>query len=220
MLSLCLPAKGQTTGVRKATAGRLAVPRLTIALTLLSLSVPLSSSELRPVTGAQQGIQIEYGRVAQHYKTSWSDPALPAGVTRGAPPPIDTAPIVISMNDDNVSGSRRIQESKGNPDFADPAILYVVDLGDRGMEMILSVKTKIRPGKCIAIERSEDYTNLRTVNAGYCDIANHEIITHLRSVDEASARRCMMARQSQHIDAPEAYRALTPAQLAMLCDGS
>ena len=85
------------------------------------------------------------------------------------------------------------------------------------MEMILSAKTALRPGHCIAVERSGSYTNLRAVNVGYCDASARETVFRLQSVNQAAARRCMLARQSQQA---ELEPPLEPAELAILCDGN
>lgn len=220
MVAPCLPSGKRNAGARKATMGSLALPRLGIALVLLSLFAPSTSEAQQSVTSVQKQIAIQYGRVAQHYRTSWSDPTLPAGVTRGAPPPINISPDGLTASGNNASGTFQMQEPDDSSEFTGPAILYAVDMGDDGMKMILSAKTTMLLGNCIAVESSGNYTNLRSVNLGYCDPANQETVSRLKLADEAAARRCMMARQSQQTNSPEARRTLTPAELAMLCDGS
>ena len=216
----CLPSGQRNAEARKAEMGSLALPRLGIALILLSLFAPAISGAQQSVTSVQRQIAIQYGRVAQHYRTSWSDPSLPAGVTRGAPPLVNILPNSLTTNSYNASGTLQMQETEDRSEPTGLAILYAVDMGDDGMQMILSSKTTIRPGNCIAVESSENYTNLRSVIVGYCDFANQETISRLRPVDEAAARRCMKARQSQQTNSPEVPQTLTPAELAMLCDGS
>ena len=60
---------------------------LSIAAALLCWVAPLGASAQKAAATAQRPITIQYGLIAQHYATFWSDPSLPAGVTRGTPPP-------------------------------------------------------------------------------------------------------------------------------------
>ena len=199
-------------GAQKTGADRRLAPHIGLALALLFMSVPTSSTAQQSVATAQSPLRIQYGLVAQHYATSWSDPSLPAGVTRGTPPTPSAAPEI----DDDVEASE-IMIPDERPLLEAPAVLYAVDLGDDGMEMILSAKTAFRPGHCIAVERSGSYTNLRAVNVGYCDVSARETVFRLQSVNQAAARRCMLARQSQQA---ELEPPLEPAELAILCDGN
>ena len=57
-------------------------------------------------------------------------------------------------------------------DTSEAAVLYVIDLREEGMTIVVSTKTSLRPGDCAAIERSGTYFNLRGVNAGFCDPIN------------------------------------------------
>lgn len=160
---------------------------------------------------------IQYGFITQHYATTWSDPSLPAGVARGTPPTPSAAPEIDDARDDDDVEASEITIPDERPLLEAPAVLYSVDLGDDGMEMILSAKTAFRPGHCIAVERSGSYTNLRAVNVGYCDASARETVFRLQSANQAAARRCMLARQSQQA---ELEPPLEPAEFAILCDGS
>ena len=213
-----LPWK-EHSGVQEAAAKGLAVPPLRTALALLFLSIPLGAGAQQSVKNSESQIEIYYARVAQHYMTSWSDPSLPVGVTRGTPPTAEAVSGEKTEDDDTASSTNLTQGLEANASLTEPAILYVVDRGDDGMEMILSAKTTIRPGNCVAVERLGRYTNLRTVNIAYCDSANQETVLNLQSVNEASARRCMTARKSHQARAP-GQSPIRAAALAMLCDGS
>ena len=187
---------------------------LTIAAAMMCWVAPLGTSAQQAPATAQRPITIQYGLIAQHYATSWSDPSLPAGVTRGTPPPPhDSVPANDTIRNTEVLGTNRARVPE------DPAVLYAVDLGSDGMEMILSAKRTLRPGTCIAVERSGTYTNLRSVNIGYCDTSNGETVAGLASVNEAAARRCMTARLSEADESTDASLPLQPSAIAILCDG-
>ena len=192
---------------------------LSIALALLPLALPLSAAVQEAFEEAQEPIKIQYGFVAQHYATSWSAPSLPASVVRGTPPPLHVAPIDDNIRNNGAVAANPAPVPDDNSHPNGPAVLYAVDLGHDGMVMILSAKTSLRPGTCIAVERSRTYTNLRSVNVGYCDAMNRETVASLASVNEAAARRCMIARQAERTESTDASPPLQPAEIAILCDG-
>ena len=203
------------------TSNRVAVktaPNLSIAMALLSLAVPLNAAAQQAFAKAQEPINIQYGFLAQHYATSWSDPSLPTSVARGTPPPLHVAPIDDNMDAKVATKPAPVPDDNSRSDS--PAVLYAVDLGDSGMVMILSTKTSLRPGSCIAVERSRTYTNLRSVNVGYCYAKNRVTVASLAFVNEAAARRCMTARQSGRAESTDEGLPLQPAEVAILCDGS
>ena len=188
---------------------------------LLCMGFSLSS---QAETSARQNLDtlsLTYGRVSQHYLTAWSDPALPAGVLRGMPP------LSASAATAGLSESPTAPEDAGQataPDaqesLLDPAILYVLDLGKAGMEMVVSAKNTLQPGQCVVLERSGDYVNLRGVNSGFCDLMNQATIATLQPIHSAAARRCKAARHQFTADSESEEASLTPAELGMLCDGS
>ena len=193
---------------------------LTIAAAVMCWVAPLGASAQQATATAQRPITIQYGFIAQHYATFWSDPSLPAGVTRGTPPSLHVSvPVQDTIPNDraHTASSAPVPDDTSRPD--DPAVLYAVDLGSDGMEMILSAKSILRPGTCIAVERSGTYANLRSVNIGYCDATNAETVAGLASVNEAAARRCMTARLSEADESTDASLPLQPSAMAILCDG-
>ena len=197
------------------------VRSLTIAAAVMCWVAPLGTLAQQAAATAQKPITIQYGFIAQHYATSWSDPSLPAGVTRGTPPsPHDSVPANDTIRNTQVLGKNPAQVPDDTSRPEDPAVLYAVDLGSDGMEMILSAKSILRPGTCIAVERSGTYANLRSVNIGYCDATNAETVAGLASVNEAAARRCMTARLSEADESTDASLPLQPSAMAILCDGS
>lgn len=204
-------------GAQKSRTDKQRAPRISIVAALLCLAAPLNTVAQEATATAQSAVTIQYGFITQHYATTWSDPALPAGVARGTPSTPSTAPDIDDARDDDEIEASAAPIPDERPLPVAPAVLYAVDLGEDGMEMILSAKTALRPGDCIAVERSGTYNNLRAVNVGYCDASAQETVFRLQSVNQAAARRCMLARQSQQAElAPP----LEPAELAILCDGS
>ena len=170
-------------------------------------------------------ISIDYGFVTQHYQTTWSDPTLPAGVARGMPPATMTPPI--DNVSDNEGQSYKPADSTNQPnstetanDTNEAAVLYAIDLGEDGMTTLVSTKTSLQPGDCVAIERSGTYFNLRGVNAGFCDPTNQAIIAGLQSVNVAAAQRCKAARAQLEAKSFEEDQTLSESEIGMLCDGS
>ena len=218
LLSRSLLAGNRNTETPALTVRKSATLRLRLVIAPLALWVPCICWPQQSAISPQPQIEIQYGYVAQHYTTSWSDPALPAGVTRGTPPPAeiptDNAEIA---NESPTTNLMRAPEDISTP--PDSAILYAMDWGEAGMELILSAKTAFRPGDCLAAERAGNYVNLRKVNAGYCDSTNQDVVARLRAINQAAAQRCKAARRSQQLDT--AGHDLTEvAEVAMLCDGS
>ena len=170
-----------------------------------------------------KSISVQFGQVTQHYLTTWSDPTLPAGVWRGLPPDQieentadDASPTPNASEQDMAPYS--FEENREEP--ADEAVLYAVDLGEGGMTMIVSAKRVFRPGDCVAVERSGNYLNLRSVNLGFCDPTNQATIDRLQSVNVAAAQRCKVAREQLETMTFEENQAVTPSEIGMLCDGS
>ena len=187
---------------------------------LLCLGFSLSS---QAETSARQNLDtlsLTYGRVAQHYLTAWSDPALPAGVLRGLPP-LSASAATAGLADSPTApeDARQATAPDAQESLLDPAILYVLDLEKAGMEMVVSAKNTLQPGQCVVLERSGDYVNLRGVNSGFCDPMNQTTIATLQPIHSAAARRCRAARHQFTADSESEEASLTPAELGMLCDG-
>jgi len=172
---------------------------------------------------ADDRVEITYGWVTEHYQTRWSDPTLPAGVARGiAPlPPITESDIAPSDAAPRQSAPRELlTQAASTPQPADSAVLFTLDLGDQGMEMIVSAKSHIRPGDCIARERSGDSINLRRVHPAYCDNANAEAIATMHSVNQRRATDCAEALRTSAAEASPDDERLRRIALQLRCDGS
>ena len=162
-------------------------------------------------------INIDYGIVTQHYQTSWSDPALPAGIARGMPP---SSVDIISSKKNESSRSDDADLTETAEDMRKAAVLYVIDLREDGMTMVVSTKPSLQPGDCAAVESSGTYLNLRGVNAGFCDPTNQAAIVGLQSVNLAAAQRCKFAREQLEVRTFEDNQNLLSSEIEILCDGS
>ena len=193
-------------------------------MAIFSAVLTQAAAQAQTAAGADR-IGIDYGFVTQHYKTSWSDPTLPAGVARGMPPSARRSGMDSVSDNDGESPmpaytTSDMNSTRAADDTSKAAVLYAIDLGENGMTMVVSTKTSLRPGDCAAMERSGTYFNLRGVNAGFCDPTNQAIITGLRSVNLAAAQRCKLAREQQEVLAVDENQSTTPSDLGILCDGS
>ena len=185
------------------------------------ISAVLTQTAAQAETAASTDrINIDYGIVTQHYQTSWSDPTLPAGVARGMPP--SSIDIISHKKDESsVSDDANDADLPGTAeDMSKAAVLYVIDLGEDGMTMVVSTKPSLQPGDCAAIESSGTYLNLRGVNAGFCDPTNQAAIVGLQSVNLAAAQRCKLAREQLEVRTFEENQNLLPGEIEILCDGS
>ena len=201
------------------------VRHLWLGLMAITSTVLLQAAAQAQTVASADRMSIDYGFVTQHYQTTWSDPTLPAGVARGMPPSaLRSAMDSDSGNEDGsvLSADAAVDaDSAGvGDDTSEAAVLYAIDLGEDGMTMVVSAKTTLQPGDCAALERSANYVNLRSVNAGFCDPSNQATISRLQALNVAAAQRCKVARQQLATAAFEDNQAPTLGEIGMLCDGS
>ena len=190
----------------------------------LGLALGLSPSTLWAQSQTSinsEDISVSYGRVTQHYQTSWSDPTLPAGVLRGQPPYV-----LPNLNDTGADAPSDLEAGSLSPsaETADQArkdaVLYFLDLGVDGMTMAVSTKHTFKPGDCVAVERADNYLNLRGMNRGFCNPDNQATIRRLRSNNLTATKRCKMAREQLLLGTAVDHPALNLEEIGMLCDGS
>ena len=190
----------------------------------LGLALGCDSSTLWAQPQSSPGsedISVYYGKITQHYQTRWSDPTLPAGVLRGRPPHL-----LSNLNETEAEASLDVEAGTLSPraEIADQsdekAVLYILDLGVDGMTMAVSTKHGFKPGDCVAVERANNYLNLRGINRGFCNPDNHAMIMQLRSNSVAAASQCRKAREQQVLDAAFENLAFKREAIGMLCDGS
>ena len=193
-------------------------------IAITSAALIQATAQAQTVASADR-ISIDYGFVTQHYQTTWSDPTLPAGVARGMSPSAGTPPIDNVTDDEGESPKPADSTNQPNStetanDMNEAAVLYAIDLREDGMTTVVSTKTSLQPGNCVAIERSGTYFNLRGVNAGFCDPTNQATIAGLQSVNVAAAQRCKVARAQLEAKRYGEDQTLTASEIGMLCDGS
>ena len=197
--------------------------RLAVGIAL-GLALGCDSSMLWAQSQSSSGsedISVDYGKVTQHYRTQWSDPTLPAGVLRGQPPYV-----LSNLNEIGADAPSDVEAGTPPPraEIADQsdenAVLYVLDLGVDGMTMAVSTKHTLKPGDCVAVERANNYLNLRGINRGFCNRDNHAMIMRLRSNMVAAASQCRKAREQRVLETAVENFALKREAIGMLCDGS
>ena len=190
---------------------------------LLSMFVLLSpigvmqslAAELMPITS------IEYGIVANYHRVEWDHPQLPITILRGTPPAtLDDANQAIT-SDNSLDSSQTLTEGGDDLDKQAvpetlPAILYEIDLGEQGMLSVISSQLSVEPGHCAAIERGQDYLNLRRVHVEFCNPANQPLAQPLIRYHRDIAALCQTTK-NQPASADETARHI--AQVSMLCDG-
>ena len=97
--------------------------------------------------------------------------------------------------------------------------MYQLDLGERGMQMMVSTKTGLKRGHCIALERQDKISNLRRVSPAFCKPENQMVINRLESMRTVQANHCLQAlRRIRESEADSDARGAL-AEIQMLCDG-
>ena len=169
-------------------------------------------------------ISIEYGTVATYHRVEWDHPQLPINILRGAPPAAvgDVEAAMAAANSSD--SSQTLTEDRNDLTGQDvpetlPAVLYEIDLGEQGMVSVISAQLSVKPGHCAAIERGQDYLNLRRVHPEFCNPANQPLTPPLTRYHQDIAALCQTTKnqptQADKMD--ETARHI--AQVSMLCDG-
>ena len=169
-------------------------------------------------------ISIEYGTVATYHRVEWDHPQLPINILRGAPPAAvgdGEAEMAAANSSDS---SQTLTEDRNDLTGQDvpetlPAVLYEIDLGEQGMVSVISAQLSVKPGHCAAIERGQDYLNLRRVHPEFCNPTNQPLTPPLTRYHQDIAALCQTTKnqptQADKVD--ETARHI--AQVSMLCDG-
>ena len=167
---------------------------------------------------------IEYGTVATYHRVEWDHPQLPINILRGAPPAAvgdGEAEMAAANSSDS---SQTLTEDRNDLTGQDvpetlPAVLYEIDLGEQGMVSVISAQLSVKPGHCAAIERGQDYLNLRRVHPEFCNPTNQPLTPPLTRYHQDIAALCQTTKnqptQADKVD--ETARRI--AQVSMLCDG-
>ena len=169
-------------------------------------------------------ISIEYGTVATYHRVEWDHPQLPINILRGIPPAniegVDEA--ITSTN--SLDSSQTLPDGRDNLDGQDapealPAVLYEIDLGEQGMLSVISAQLSVKPGHCAAIERGQDYLNLRRVHPEFCNPANQPLPPPLTRYHRDIAALCQTTKNQPATADKVEETARHIAQISMLCDG-
>ena len=176
------------------------------------------AAEIMPITS------IEHGTVATYHRVEWDHPQLPINILRGAPPSAveDGNGAMAAANSSD--SSQTLMEGRDDVTGQDvpetlPAVLYEIDLGEQGMLSVISAQLSVKPGHCAAIERGQNYLNLRRVHPEFCDPANQPLTPALMRYQRDIATLCQ-ATKNQPPTADEVDEAARHiAQVSMLCDG-
>ena len=176
------------------------------------------AAEIMPIT------RIEYGTVATYHHVEWDHPQLPINILRGTPPANIEGPDEAITSTNSLDSSQTLPDGRDNLDGQDvpealPAVLYEIDLGEQGMLSVISAQLSVKPGHCAAIERGQNYLNLRRVHPEFCDPANQPLTPALTKYQRDIATLCQ-ATKNQPTTADEVDEtARHIAQVSMLCDG-
>ena len=176
------------------------------------------AAEVMPITS------IEYGIVATYHRVEWDHPQLPINILRGAPPaPVGDSKAAMAAANSSDS-SQTLTEGRGDVTGQDvpetlPAVLYEIDLGEQGMLSVISAQLSVKPGHCAAIERGQNYLNLRRVHRESCDPANQPLTPALTRCQRDLPTLCQTTKNQPTTadEVDEAARHI--AQVSMLCDG-
>ena len=191
-----------------------------LALIHLIGSLALVASIQSLAALASSAVTVSHGWVTDHYLSHWEDPNLPVGVLRGLGPRDQDmtthSPDLDQSETDGLEPSRS-EETTALRDHT--AILYTLDLNERGMQMVVSTKTTLQPGDCAALERTDEVINLRRVSPAFCDPANQEIVKRLLSLSIERAARCIASREADATQPTMPAVQERTVELAMLCDG-
>jgi hypothetical protein len=99
------------------------------------------------------------------------------------------------------------------------AIAYTVAMADGSMTRIVTDQREIRPGDCVAIERSGQTANIRREPDAFCDRANQAAIQSVRPQVEREAAQCQQAKQELADAASQEEVDLASRKISLLCGG-
>ena len=176
------------------------------------------AAEIMPIT------RIEYGTVATYHRVEWDHPQLPINILRGAPPAAvgDGKGAMAAANSSD--SSQTLTEGRDDLTGQDvpetlSAVLYEIDLGEQGMVSVISAQLSVKPGHCAAIERGQDYLNLRRVHPEFCNPANQPLTPALTRYHRDIATLCQATKNQPPTADKVDETARHIAQVSMLCDG-
>ena len=169
---------------------------------------------------AGQSVTIQYGKVTGVRDVDLNSGAVPAGVVVGGALGLASASGKSSSKKarNAIIGAAATGAVAGAAQGNQKGALYQIDAGVGGTIQVVSDQREIRPGDCVAVEKSRDTANIRRVAAGYCEKANEAAVTAVGGEAMKDAEECTAAKQ-QLVDAATPQEAdLASRKMALLCN--
>lgn len=99
------------------------------------------------------------------------------------------------------------------------AIGYTVAMNDGSVTRVVTDQREIRPGDCVAIERSGQTANIRRESAAFCDRANDAAVRSVRPDLQREAAQCEQAKQELADAGTKEEADLAARKIELLCGG-
>ncbi len=185
-------------------------------------AVLLVSTALVPANAqrAGQSVTIQYGFVTGARQVDLKSDAVPGGVLVGGALGLASASGKSSGKKarNAIIGGIAGAAIAGAAQGSQKGMLYEVDVGPTGVVQIVTDQREIRPGDCVAIEKSGDTANIRRMSTAYCDRANEAAVKAVAPEAQKDAEECAAAKQ-QLVDASTVEAAdLAGRKIALLCN--
>ncbi len=192
-------------------------PRLALLLPAFLVSATLAPAWAQR---AGQSVSIQYGLVTGSKQVDLKSGAVPAGALVGGALGLASGSGKSSSKKarntiiGGVAGAAIASAAQGSQ----KGMLYEVNVGPAGLVQVVTDQREIRPGDCVAIEKSGDTANLRRVSIDYCDSANTAAVKAVEPEASKDAEECAAAKQ-QLVDATTTAAAdLAGRKIALLCN--
>lgn len=98
------------------------------------------------------------------------------------------------------------------------AIAYTVAMNDGSQTRIVTDQREIRPGDCVAVERSGQTANIRREHGSFCDRASQAAIQSARPQFQQQAAQCEQAKQELADARNQEEADLASRKMELLCD--
>lgn len=169
---------------------------------------------------AGQNVTIQYGKVTGVRDVDLSSGAVPGGVVVGGALGLASASGKSSGKKarNAIIGAAATGAVAGAAQGSQKGALYQIDAGAGGAIQVVSDQREIRPGDCVAIEKSGETANIRRVAAGYCEKGNEAAVKAVGGEARKDAEECAAAKQ-QLVDAATPQEAdLASRKMTLLCN--
>lgn len=95
---------------------------------------------------------------------------------------------------------------------------YTVAMPDGSTTRIVTDQREIKPGDCVAIERTRNAANIRRAASSYCDPANARAVEEVTPTIRTAAIECQRAKEELAGATTEAEVDLAARKISLLCD--